>query len=608
MAKQQNQPFESTLQDLVYSLDAGAGLRVVRVLLFCLFVLGLMVIFTACQFRGFNSEEAMDYAQLGRNMAQYNRYVTQCVRPVSIAHVSANTFDGDSLIGAHPELFRAPGYPALLAVGFKFFDLVGVNLFPDSTSLRGGVAYPAEQWVIVPMNHFFAAMTGLLTYLIGRKLFSHKIGLLSVLTYFMSLIVWEDSLYGTGIPVLGFFVVGTFYFALLSMIHRRERRPALNWMLLFLVSVLFGAAAFMTNYAAIAVLPGVALFILLMGTRTHRNGHLAFFYLVFVFAAVSPWLLRNYQVADAPLGLAPHLALIDSAKYPGDALMRTLTPEFSLFKDLTLVKAKWSQNFAALYTNGFTTLGGGLLIAFFLVTFFYRFVRVHVHNLRWGVGAAMGLFFVGAGCFSESALHVYHIFWPFVILYGIAFFFILLDRLDISINLYKQALTGLVVGLTALPLLVTILLSPAPKTTYPPYYVPFVMKVSELLKPTEIMCSDMPWATAWYGKRISILLPQTLDDFYNITDFQGKYISGLYLTTLTKDKPFTSELFGGPDKSWFPITMGQLPPDFPLRQGFQLNDNDQLFLTDSIRWGSEEGVRQRGAVGGVAPTAVPAAE
>jgi hypothetical protein len=586
MAKQQNQPFESTLQDLVYSLDAGTGLRIIRVVLFCLFILGLVVIFTARQFVGLNTEAAMDYAQLGRNLAQHNRYVTHCVRPVTIAQVSANTFDGDSLIGFHPELIRPPAYPVIMAGAFKFCDLVGIDLFPNSEGLQGAVAYPAEQRVIIPINHVFAMLTGLLVYLMGRKLFAHKIGLLSVLTYFLSAMVWEDSLMGIGIPVLSFFILGAFYFALLSMIHRREQRPASNWMVLYLISIGCGAAAFLTNYATVAVLPGLALFILLMGTRTHRNGHLAFFYLVLVLAAVSPWIIRNYQVAGSPLGLAPHTALIETAKYPGDALMRTLNPDFSLFRDFAAVRAKWSANFSELYTNHFTSLGGGLLVTFFVVTFFYRFIRVHVHNLRWGVGLAMVLFFVGAGCFTESAYRLYHIFWPFVILYGIAFFFILLDRLDVSINLYKQALTGLVIGLTALPLLVTIFLSPAPRTTYPPYHVPFIMRVSELLKPTEIMCSDMPWATAWYGKRVSILLPQTLDDFYDITDFQGKYISGLYLTTLTKDKPFVSSLFSGSEKSWFPITMGQLPKDFPLRQGFQLNENDQLFLTDSIRWGA----------------------
>ncbi len=587
MAKQQKQPFESTLQDLVYSVDAGLGLKIIRTTLFCLFILGLIIIFTARQFRGFDTEAAMDYAQLGRNLAQSHRYVTQCIRPVTIAQVSAHSFDGDARIDRHPELIKPPLYPAILAANFKFFNLVGIDLFPTSTAFQGIRIYPAEQWVIVPLHHFFTVLSGLFLYLLGMKLFSHKIGLLSVLTFFLSEIVWMDSIQGTGIPILMFFVLGATYFALLAMINRRERKPLWNWIMFFCLSIIFSAAAFLTHYAAIAVIPGLTLFVWIMGSRTQRGGHLAFFYIALIFLAVSPWLLRNYQLSGSPLGLAPHAALIDSAKYPGDSLMRTLKPNFSLMSDIQVAKAKWAKNFNETYEDGFTSMGGGLLITFFMVTFFYRFVRVPVHNLRWGIGLSMVLFFVGAGFFDKETLRLYHIFWPFVILYGLAFFSILLDRLDLSIQLYKMGLTALVIGLTALPLLVTIFLSSSPGLPYPPYYAPFVMRVSELLKPNEVMCTDMPWATAWYGKRISILLPKTLDDYYEINDYR-KYISGLYITTLTKDRPFVSSLLEGSEKTWLPITMGRLPQNFPLKQGFALNKQDQLFLTDTVRWGADQ--------------------
>lgn len=606
MAKQNQQPFETTLQDLVYSVDAGLGQKIIRTTLFCLFVLGLIVIFTARQFRGFDTEAAMDYAQLGRNLAQSNRYITQSVRPFSIAAVSAHSFDKDAKMDRHPELFKPPLYPALLAANFKFFNLIGVDLFPSSEAFQGLRIYPAEQWCIVPLNHVFTALSGLLVYLLGRKLFSHQIGLLGTATYFLSDIVWVDSIRGTGVPVLVFFVLGGVYFALLAMMNRRERKSLWSWMPLLGLSILFSAAAFLTNYAAMALIPGIALFVLAMGTKTQRGGHLAFFYLALTFLVVSPWLLRNYQLSGSPLGLAPYTALIDSEQYPADALTRTLNPEFfkpghSIMSDISAAKLKCAKNFNQLYQNRLTSLGGGLLIAFFMVAFFYRFVRAHVQNLHWGIGLAMVLFFLGASFFSQETFQLYHMFWPFVILYGLAFFSIFLDRLDLSIQLYKIGLTGLVIGLTALPLIVTIFLSPPPGLPYPPYYAPFVMRVSELLKPTEVMCTDMPWATAWYGKRISILLPETIDDYYEINDYR-KYISGLYITTLSKDRPFVSSLLDGAEKTWLPIMMGQLPKDFPLRHGFALNKQDQLFLTDSIRWGVGQGPQPAAQSGG-APAA-----
>jgi len=97
------------------------------------------------------------------------------------------------------------------------------------------------------------------------------------------------------------------------------------------------------------------------------------------------------------------------------------------------------------------------------------------------------------------------------------------------------------------------------------------------------MCTDMPWATSWYGNRVSIQLPTTIDDFYQINDFVHR-ISGLYFTTLTRDKRYVSDLLTGPEKSWFPVLEGRIPPDFPLTQGFPLSGMDQIFLTDRKRW------------------------
>jgi hypothetical protein len=104
-----------------------------------------------------------------------------------------------------------------------------------------------------------------------------------------------------------------------------------------------------------------------------------------------------------------------------------------------------------------------------------------------------------------------------------------------------------------------------------------------MLTPREVLCTDMPSATAWYGDRVSILLPADVDDFYVINDYK-QYISGLYITTITKNKPFVKELLDGPEKSWLPIISGRTPPDFPLKQGVSLNRQDQIFLSDRDRW------------------------
>ena len=104
-----------------------------------------------------------------------------------------------------------------------------------------------------------------------------------------------------------------------------------------------------------------------------------------------------------------------------------------------------------------------------------------------------------------------------------------------------------------------------------------------MLSPREIICTDMPWATAWYGDKISILLPKNINQYYEINDYK-QYISGLYFTPITKNKSFVSDLLDGPEKTWLPILSGRLPVDFPLQAAIALNRQDQLFISDRDRW------------------------
>ena len=64
-----NKSFDSSLQDVVYSLDVGVGLKILRALLYFLLVLITLLIYQATQFHGLNSNEAMDLAQLGKNFS-----------------------------------------------------------------------------------------------------------------------------------------------------------------------------------------------------------------------------------------------------------------------------------------------------------------------------------------------------------------------------------------------------------------------------------------------------------------------------------------------------------------------------------------------------------
>jgi len=568
-------PFESRIQDLVYNLDVGVGLRIVQAGLALLTVLLILLLFTATQFRGLDSPEAMDYAQLGRNLLVHKRFVTQNIRPLSLAHFRQRTGQVRAQVERHPDVFHPPLYPALLALGFG----IGRGAFREGP-LTG--VYAPEQWIIIPLNHLFVLLNGLLLLFIGRRLFGLRVAGFSMAAYFLSRLVWKDSISGTGIPVVGFFTLLAFYGALRAVEARAEHlniRAGLGWMGLSAVSC---GLAILTRYAAVALLPGLALFIgWQFGPRQWRW---AVVYTAIAAAVVAPWLARNTMVSGNPFGLALHTALYDTRLSEKDDLERVVEPsKIGLAEGLRALQIKWLSRMSELTDRRLRGFGNGLLFPLFLSALFFRFARHEVHALRWCATLSMVLMVILAGFFSDAVFQLLNIFWPLVIVYGMAFFMLLLERLRLGVRLLHLAVIGALLGLTALPLLFAFL-PPRTGVPYPPYYPPFIRHVSELLRPDEVMCTDMPWAVAWYGNRAAIGLPSSLDDFYRLNDYYQR-VSGIYFTTITRDRPYTRMLkMHDKYKTWFPILELRLPSDFPLTQGFQLNNFDQFFLTDWPRW------------------------
>ncbi|MDF7798338.1 hypothetical protein P4C99_02620 [Pontiellaceae bacterium B1224] len=576
-----NKSFESTLHDIVYSIDTGTGLKIIRVLLYILLLLLVVMVFTATQFRGLKSEEAMDLCQLGRNISVEQGLTTKTVRPLSMWKMQEQNPNEDPMIGNHPDLFNAPAYPALLSLGFKFFDLIGVDPFEMPEGARG-VAMPAEQWVVLPLNHIFSILTGLILFSLGKRMFSREIGFLGMTIYYLSNLVWMDSVSGLNVSMGIFFSVASFHSMVIAMLNKRDRLATVKWLIPFLLSIVLAGVAFYTRFITATIVPGICLFAWLMAGRFRGGTRFVLVFLVLYGLMISPWLVRNYQICGNPIGMVGYVALEGSPQFVDNALDRDYHPELTGSLISTALKQKWKLNYSGAYAKVIPGMGGGLLMAFFLTTFFYHFVRPQVNYLRWGLGLSLLLMVIVAGFFSESSMLMLHLFWPFVILYGLAFFYILIDRLDLGVRLYNLGLKVLVAVLAFIPFLLS-LMPPAGAHPYPPYYAPIIGGVAGMLNEREVLVTDMPWATAWYGDRVSILLPKDLDQFYEINDYK-QYISGMYFTTITKNKPFVKGLLDGPEQSWLPIMTGRTPPDFPLKQAVALSRQDQLFLSDRDRW------------------------
>ncbi len=567
-------PFESKIQDLVYNVDVGIGLRLIKVVLYFLFVFVVMLLYTATQFHGLSDAEGMEMAQLGRNLAARGKLITQVVRPMTMWYLIEKSSKHNPMINEHPDVLHAPLWPAVLAGSFKSTR----TSFYVSEKATG--IYPPE-YRVVAFGHVFTLLTGFTLFLMGLRLFDRRVALLSMTVYFLSDTVWHFSISGLAIPMATFLVITAFYWILIAGGRRQEEEAsAFTWFIPFLVSLILCVLAFLTRYGTVVIVPAIALFI---GITFRKNGwKWAVGFIIVFLIGISPWLARNVVVSGGPLGAAPYSLLNSSPPQDNDPFERSLVPDVKLGQIASSLKGRMIKNFGRFYKEQFRTVGDGILICLFITAFLYRFVRSSAHLLRWCAVLAMILLMVLASAYGESTIQLMHVFWPLIILYGFAFFFILLERLQLNVRLFNLAVTTAFVVVNVLPLIVT-MMPPRGGIPYPPYFPPFITHVCGMLNQEEMICTDMPWATAWYGNRISLLLPSTLDDFYTINDYT-KRISALYFTTITRDKPYVQSLLTGPDKTWFPILEGRIPPDFPLKQGFPLNNMDQLFLTDRVRW------------------------
>jgi hypothetical protein len=249
--------------------------------------------------------------------------------------------------------------------------------------------------------------------------------------------------------------------------------------------------------------------------------------------------------------------------------------------------------------NELPRLGGaGWIGAFFLVSLFLRFRSPALARLRlFLVFSLVLLVFVQAGGRTHlsqatpliNTENLLILLIPAVALFGTALFFMLLDQLELAIVEMRHLIIILFLVATSGQLIATLLPPRAYPLNYPPYLPPWIRETSALLTPKELMMSDMPWAVAWYGNRSSVWT--TLDarrEFFAINDEQ-QTVAALYLTPLTIDARFLSQILQSPDHDWSRFAAGvitetNVPAQFPLRHARQKYAPDQLFLCDRPRW------------------------
>jgi hypothetical protein len=591
-----------TLQDLIHHLEVGAGMksfnRFMRLVLGILGVLFVLGAYDLRAYRNFATQEAMDTAQLSRNLAQGRGYSTLFIRPLSIYLVGHRTHsqtpaapgsssaDPARLKGNHPDLANPPVYPLALAGLMK--------MLPFKYGLPWAVAKTFSRYqpevMIAVFNQLLLVLLVVSAFFLARRLFDAQVAWVTAVLLLGTELLWRFSVSGLSTLLLMLIFMALTWS--LIWLEAEARQPKWRRIGLLLLAALAGALVGLgglTRYSFCWLILPVLGFVLLTSGKNRIVPALCAF-LAFL-AVISPWVARNYSISGMPFGTATFSIIENSSVSPEDHLERSLNPEIlrprhNSFPFLTLASRvfckKLIANCRTIVQSDLPRLGGTWVSAFFLVGLMVRFRSPALGRLRLFILATLLILTVtqalGRTKLSDDSPDINSenllvLVTPLIVMYGVSLFFVILDQVELPLFQLRSAVIGAFAAVACLPLILAILPPKTSPLVYPPYYPPSIQDSVSWTKEDELIMSDIPWAVAWYGGYQCVSLSLNAHyDFFAVNDL-FKPISALYLTPRTVDRWTQADDWG----NIFLQTVRALPKDeskYPLRLGLMLPRED----------------------------------
>ncbi len=595
------------LQDWIHKLEVGSGMRYLRVALAGLALVTLLVGYDWLSYRNMATQEAMDAAQVARNLAEGKGFTTLFVRPFSLYLVQkrsearigvaqpADQAEYSRIKGGHPDLANPPVYPVVLAGLMKVLPFnYTINTTKPFWNKNGRFSRYQPDFLISLFNQvvFFAVIT--LTFFLARQLFDPGVAWLSSLLLLGCEQLWRFSVSGLSTMLLmGIFVGLAWCLVLIEREAREPKRGPTSLLLLAAGTGLLAGVGALTRYSFGWVMIPVLLFLILFSGP--RRAPPCLMALAAFMVVLAPWMYRNFVVSGTPFGTATYVILEGTGLFPDHRLGRSLNPDFnSVF--LTPFIHKLLINSRDILQNELPRLGGNWGMPFFLVGLMVGFRSLAIRRLRYFVVICLGTWVVvqslGKTQLSEDAKDINSenllvLLVPLLLIYGVSLFYTLLDQINLQVRELRYVIIGLFAGVVCLPMVYSFLPPRTNPVVYPPCHPYEIQQMAGLMKEDELMMSDIPWAVAWYGKRQCLWLTlNTQSDFFAVNDYQ-KPIQALYITRETMDRCLLSEWLRADETSWENFilnvtTRKGLRSDFPLRSSVNLQDD--LFMTDWARW------------------------
>jgi hypothetical protein len=546
---------EEQIQRAVVSLEAGELAKWVWRLVFVLTAIGLSVFYQVNEFRGLPMSQAMDQAQIGREILRGHGWATKFARPLAIGELRRRGKDVKTAIWV--DTYNAPIPPLLDAAAIYIPIKQGWDL------TKTGFVYAGDR-AITCMGLVFFLGSLVVLYFIALDLFDERLALIATGLVLINDTMWRYAI--SGLPQM--FLLLLFHLNIYAMLRAMRARysnvPTLGWTTA--IGLGFGLMALthaMSIFIFVPVLVFTAFFF-------RPRGWAALVMLAVFLAVYTPWLIRNQMVCGDFRGMAGFAGL-DGIVRSESGHMRRLAIELGETSGNYYLE-NFRMNLMAQINRTIEYMGWSFVAPLALVSVLHAFRRPVTATFRWVLFAMFGSAVCGMAIFGmkeEGALaanQFYLLFVPLFVCYGMAYVLVQWDRrigLGFIIPqwgqnrgvhyLLRMSLIVVVFLLSGIPLIGRIFLDKARVTIeWPPYVPPYITVMRDWFAPDEIIASDMPWAVAWYADRRSLWLPFNPEDLTTLSDYEqlGGPVSALYFSPVSGTQNTLGDLVDGEYRHW----------------------------------------------------------
>lgn len=503
---------------------------------FVVLLLALSYAHLTILFRGLSTEEGMEQAVIGREVARGNGLQTKVIRPSAIRLARENNNEKASLDEAKSNTYFAPLQPILLGTIFKLQGAVEFQSIEDEEMIYGLDRTVALFSIIC----FFLGIT--MTYFLVGRIFDSRIAASVAFMMLFCSLFWDFATSGMAQMLMLFLFSTGSYFAYRALENSEEEQ---NGLIFGSLAALFFALLAVTHYLAIWIMVGYAVAAAIFIQPKGFAGIIAF--VTLILALILP-IGNNISTTGTVGGLA-FLDVYEGLQGQGEIAQRSLGP---VVLNLGQIPLRLTRLALLQTENLYLFLGSIIAAPAFFVALLHNFKKPSIANFRWVLflmwicaAFGMGIFGLKNGAQSYNQLHI--LFAPLMAAYGLALITVLWGRLDIfdSAPFLRNAHLIVLVAISAGPYLLktpfdayNLLKQGNSNQQFPPNYPPYAPSVLDdsivaFSDEEEIVFTDQPAAVAWYTDRPSILLPfrlESMEELEDMADAEGRDIAGTLIT------------------------------------------------------------------------------